>query len=135
MAIMLLPIISNLGTDSIDRWIEYGGQTILTTSDLGKLGIIIFTASFIDKHYKNLMILKLIYHYIPYAFISLSIIAYQPDLSTMIVLASILFSLLFIAGLNKINIIRLFGLGVNSTGDFNIKISIPIKKNKVLDWS
>ena len=50
-------------------------------------------------------------------------------------LASILFSLLFIAGLNKINIIRLFGLGDISTGGFNMEISIPIKKNKVLDWS
>lgn len=108
--IMLIPIITNLGSESIDRWIRYGGQTILTTSDLGKLGIIIFTSSFIDKFYKNINDSKiLLYNYIPYAFISLTIIAYQPDLSTTLVLASILFSLLFIAGLNKKNIFRLFG--------------------------
>ena len=52
--IMLVPIITNLGTDTVDRWLKYGGQTILTTSDLGKLGIIIFTSSFIDKFYNNL---------------------------------------------------------------------------------
>ena len=132
-AVMLLPIISNLGTDSIDRWIRYGGQTILTTSDLGKLGIIVFTASFIDKHYKNINESRtLIYHYIPYAFMSLAIIAYQPDLSTMIVLASIIFSLLFVAGLNKNNIFILFGLGI--FGIVALILRFPYQLQRLKFW-
>ena len=129
--VMLIPIITNLGTDTVDRWLKYGGQTILTTSDLGKLGIIIFTSSFIDKFYNNLNDSKiLLYEYIPYAFISLSIIAYQPDLSTTLVLASILFSLLFIAGLNKINIIRLFGLGVLALVTLILRFPYQLKRIK-----
>jgi len=129
--IMLIPIITNLGTDTVDRWLKYGGQTILTTSDLGKLGIIIFTSSFIDKFYNNVNDSKiLLYEYLPYAFISLSIIAYQPDLSTTLVLASILFSLLFIAGLNKINIIRLFGLGVIALVTLILRFPYQLKRIK-----
>ena len=38
------------GDNPAARWLILGGRSWLTTSDLGRLSIIIFTAFFIDKN-------------------------------------------------------------------------------------
>ena len=76
----------------------------MTTSDFGKLGIIIFTSMFIDKYHHRMSDFKfLIQNFLPYLIITISLILWQPDLSTSVVLILIIFSMLYIAGIsNKI---------------------------------
>ena len=88
--------------DNIARWLKVGNFSLMTTSDLGKLCLIIFTCSFIDKNYNKINDVSfMIKNFIPYVFVSLFLIFYQPDLSTTIVLALIIFSLLYLAGINN----------------------------------
>jgi len=111
--IMLIPIISNMKEGSIDRWLKIGNFTILTTSDAAKLGVIIFASSFIDKYHQKINNIKvLMKNLLPYVLISIALIAYQPDLSTSMILSSILFSLLYVAGINRKNILWFLGVGL-----------------------
>lgn len=113
--IMLIPIISNFGKDSIDRWLKIGGFTLLTTSDAAKLGIIIFTSSFIDKYHQKINNLKVLFkNLLPYIIISIGLIAYQPDLSTSIIISIIFFLLLYVAGISRKNILPFLGIGLSA---------------------
>ena len=110
--IMFIPIIQKMlfNGDIIARWLKIGNFSLMTTSDFGKLGIIIFTAMFIDKHYNKINNFKfLINNFLPYLIITIGLILWQPDLSTSAVLVLIIFSMLYIAGIsNKIIFISLF---------------------------
>ena len=104
--IMFIPILQKLlfNGDSIARWLKIGNFSLMTTSDFGKLGIIIFTSMFIDKYHHRISDFKfLIKNFLPYLVITISLILWQPDLSTAVVLILIIFSMLYIAGIsNKI---------------------------------
>ena len=104
--IMFIPILQKLlfNGDSIARWLKIGNFSLMTTSDFGKLGIIIFTSMFIDKYHHRISDFKfLIKNFLPYLVITISLILWQPDLSTSVVLILIIFSMLYIAGIsNKI---------------------------------
>ena len=85
---------------STRRWLIINGQNLFTTSDFAKLSLIIFTANFIEinkKNINNLGILAL--KYMPYILITLSLILFQPDLSTAFIISLILITMLLIAGL------------------------------------
>jgi len=131
--IMLIPIIMNIGEKSIDRWLRIGSFTLLTTSDAAKLGIIIFTASFIDKYHQQINNTEtLLKHLLPYVAISIGLIAYQPDLSTTILISVIFFSLLYIAGLNRQNILSFFGLSI--TAFLFLLYRFPYQLKRLLSW-
>jgi len=104
--IMFIPIFQKLlfNGSPIARWLKVGNFSLMTTSDFGKLGIIIFTAMFIDKYHNRISDFKfLIKNFLPYLIITISLILWQPDLSTSMVLILIIFSMLYIAGIsNKI---------------------------------
>jgi len=131
--LMLIPIILNLNHDSIDRWLKIGNFTLMTTSDFGKLAIIIFIARFIDKYYQKINDISILTHkLLPYLLITIALIVYQPDLSTSIILSSIIFSLLYIAGINHKLIISFIAIGMAS---FLSIISIfPYQKTRLLIW-
>ena len=100
--LMLIPIILNIETNSAYRWLKIGNFTIMTTSDFARISIIIFTATFIDKYHQRINDIKILaIKLLPYLFITIGLIVYQPDLSTSIVTSMIIFSLLYIAGLNN----------------------------------
>tara|TARA_B100000700_G_scaffold241187_1_gene268282 strand:+ start:251 stop:1369 length:1119 start_codon:yes stop_codon:yes gene_type:complete len=108
--IMLIPILLNFGESSIDRWLKIGNFTLMTTSDFSKLAAIIFISMFIDRHHQKINDLKFLFkNLFPYLFITIGLILYQPDLSTSIILCSIIFCLLYIAGINKKIILLLSG--------------------------
>jgi len=131
--IMLIPMISNIGENSIDRWLKIGNFTLLTTSDAAKLGIIIFTASFIDKYYQKINNIEVLLKYLlPYIIISIGLIAYQPDLSTSIIITIIFFSLLYVAGINRQNILSFFGLGL--TVFLFLLYRFPYQLKRLLAW-
>ena len=73
----------------------------MTTSDFARISIIIFTAAFIDKYYQKINDIKVLFNKLfPYLLVTIGLIIYKPDLSTSIVTSIIIFSLLYIAGLN-----------------------------------
>ena len=112
--IISIPLIQKIffNGDNIARWLKVGNFSLMTTSDLGKLCLIIFTCSFIDKNYNKINDIKyMVKNFIPYVFVSLFLILYQPDLSTTIVLALIIFSLLYLAGINNKIILMTLSFG------------------------
>tara|TARA_B000000475_G_C15985875_1_gene442980 strand:+ start:248 stop:1360 length:1113 start_codon:yes stop_codon:yes gene_type:complete len=131
--IMLIPIIINSEKGSIDRWLKVGNFTLLTTSDAAKIGIIIFTSSFIDKYHTKINDIKiLVKELLLYVFISIAIISYQPDLSTSIIISVIFFSLLFIAGINKKTILIFFSIG--SSALLFLLYRFPYQFKRLLVW-
>ena len=131
--VMLIPIILNLNHDSIDRWLKIGNFTLMTTSDFGKLAIIIFVARFIDKYHQKINDIEILTHKLfPYLLVTIGLIVYQPDLSTSIILSSIVFSLLYIAGINYKLIISFITIGIVS---FLSIISIfSYQKTRLFVW-
>lgn len=100
IGIVLLGFLFNNGSGP-SRWLIYlENSKKITTSDFARLAIIIFTAWHFDKYRKKLSNfdtgLKPLL--IP-AGIMIILIALQPDLSTALVIGSILFIMLFIAGI------------------------------------
>ena len=84
------------------RWLVLFGKNIFQTSELIKIAIIIFTASFIENNKRKVNDWRfMLKHYYPYLALSISIVFFQPDLSSSIMIASIAFSMLFIAGIGK----------------------------------
>ena len=111
--LMLVPIISNIGESSIDRWFKIGNFTLMTTSDAAKLSIIIFISVFIDKYHQRINDSKILFKkLLPYLLFTIGLIVYQPDLSTSIILCSIIFCLLYIAGINQKFILSFFAIAL-----------------------
>lgn len=89
-------------TGDAGRWLIYkNGAKSITTSDFGKLALIVYTAWFLDKFRKNINDFKnvLIPFLIGIGLLLLSVVR-QPDMSTTIVFSMIFIILLFIGGLN-----------------------------------
>ena len=111
--IMIIPIL--FGGDSVSRWLKIGNFSLMTTSDFGKLAIIIFSAMFIDKYHHKIENLKfLITNFSIYFIITISLILWQPDLSTSAVLALIIFCMFYIAGISNKIIFYLLSVGIIS---------------------
>jgi len=98
--LIVIGIILNPTTDAA-RWLIYrNGAKQITTSDIGRLALIIYSAWFFDKYRDKINDVKNVL--IPFLIITglllLSIVK-QPDMSTTLVFGFIILSLLFIAGL------------------------------------
>jgi len=122
------------GDNPAARWLIVGGRSWLTTSDLGRLSLIIFTAFFIDKNKKSIQNWKfIITKYIPFLGISLLLILFQPDTSTTITISIIILLMLFISSMN-LN----FLLYVSSIGLIGLIIKIittPHAINRIINWN
>jgi cell division protein FtsW len=99
--IIIAGILLNPTKDS-SRWLIYrDGAKQLTTSDFGRLALIIFISWFLDKYSKKINDFKNVL--LPFLF-SVGILFFsvlsQPDFSTTIVFGIILLAMLFIGGLN-----------------------------------
>ncbi|NLX90092.1 MAG: putative lipid II flippase FtsW [Firmicutes bacterium] len=99
--LLLMVFIPGLGIEVYDarRWIGIGGFT-LQPSELSKLVVVIFSASFLSK--KNLNMANFWQSsFIPLAFMGLSfmLIFFQPDLGTALALAAVTVVVIFTAGI------------------------------------
>jgi cell division protein FtsW (lipid II flippase) len=71
----------------------------VTTSDLARVSLIIFTAFFVDENKKHLKDWKfLLTRFTPLLGITLILILFQPDTSTTMIISVIIMVMLFIAG-------------------------------------
>jgi len=76
------------------------GKNIISTSDVAKFGLIVYLASYVELHRKNINNMKdLLSDLIPYLGITLLLIFFQPDMSTTFTISLILLALIYIAGL------------------------------------
>ena len=84
------------------RWLILFGKPIFQTSELIKIGIIIFTASFIANNKRKISDFNfMIKNYYPYLALSVSVVLFQPDLSSSVMILGISLSMIFIAGMDK----------------------------------
>ena len=115
------------------RGIILFGKNIVTTSDLSKLGLIIFLASFIEINRKKINNIKLLFlELLPYIFLTLFMIFFQPDMSTTFTISIILLSMIYIAGINFKYIASILFF---SSIIVMIKIiSTPFQKIRFLNW-
>ena len=99
--IIIAGIILNPTSDA-SRWIIYKNSAKqITTSDFGRLALIIYTARFLDKYEKKINDFKnVLFPFLVTIGILLLAIISQPDFSTTVVLSCILFLMLFIGGVN-----------------------------------
>ena len=111
--LIVMGIFLNPTRDS-SRWLIYSdGAKQITTSDFGRLSLIIYTAWFLDKYrnkindFKNILIPFLVM-----VGLVLFAILSQPDLSTTIVIGALIFVMLIVGGLNLKNAIYIIAIGM-----------------------
>ena len=122
------------GNNPASRWLVLGGRSWMTTSDLARVSLIIFTAFFVEKNKKYLKDWKfLLTRFTPFLGITLILILFQPDTSTTMIISAIIMVMLFIAGtdwryLAGITVFGLFGLILKI-------INTPHARDRILNWN
>jgi rod shape determining protein RodA len=98
---LLAAVVLGFGSSShgATRWIEIAGIQF-QPSELSKIVLILFFASFLQKHEEKINTFRNLALYALLAAVPLALVAVEPDLSTTIVTALICISLLFIGGLS-----------------------------------
>ncbi|MDP6571039.1 MAG: FtsW/RodA/SpoVE family cell cycle protein [Candidatus Marinimicrobia bacterium] len=87
------------GPNPASRWLVIGGRSWMTTSDLARVSLIIFTAFFLEKNKRYIGDWRfLALYFTPVFAVTLALILFQPDTSTTMVIAMIILVMLFIAG-------------------------------------
>ena len=98
--VIILAYITSYG-ETTKRWLSLFGRNIFQTSELAKICLIIFTASFIDNHKRRLKDIRfMLLNYYIYVLPCIGLILLQPDLSSAVVILSICMTMLFIAGID-----------------------------------
>jgi cell division protein FtsW len=122
------------GNNPAARWLILDGRSWMTTSDLARVSLIIFTAFFVDKNKKHLKDWKfLLTRFTPLLGITLILILFQPDTSTTMIISVIIMVMLFIAGTDWRYLAGITGLGVIGL-IFKI-INTPHARDRILNWN
>ena len=122
------------GNNPASRWLVLGGRSWMTTSDLARVCLIIFTAYFVEKNKKKLNDWKfLLTRFTPFLGISLILILFQPDTSTAMIISAIIMVMLFIAGtdwryLAGVSVFGILGLILKI-------INTPHARDRILNWN
>ena len=130
--ILISAYIFNEGS-STRRWLIIFGKNIITTSDFAKIALIIFTANFIQNNNKKINDFNVLRKkFIPQFFLTLSLIFFQPDLSTTFIITAIISTMLLIGGLS-IKYILIPGIISFFPIILNI-INTPYQKARFIGW-
>ena len=122
------------GNNPASRWLVLGGISWMTTSDLARVSLIVFTAYFVEKNKKKLNDWKfLLIRFTPFLGISLILILFQPDTSTAMIISAIIMVMLFIAGtdwryLAGVSVFGILGLILKI-------INTPHARDRILNWN
>ena len=111
--ILMLVMIAGKNAGGAQRWFEIGGFRF-QPSELAKILIILFFASYFMRREEKLNTPKVLFSSFLLAAIPLVLILKQPDLSTTIVTALIFASLLFVAGLSYKIVTGVLAVGIPS---------------------
>ena len=125
--IMILAFILN-PTNRPSRSLIIAGQNWVTTSDIARIMLIIYTAYFLDKYQREISDWKfLLKNYSPIVGITLLIILRQPDLSSTFIIGLIIFTMLAIGKVSSrylmiIATVAFFALGLKiTTSNYQMK--------------
>lgn len=101
--VMLAVVLSPLGSahKGAQRWIDIGDFVQIQPSELAKILLIIFFASFIAKNLPMLNTWKFVLFMIVLAAIPIALIYKEPDLSTSVVLFVTICAIIFASGLHR----------------------------------
>ena len=122
------------GSNPAARWLVLGGRSWMTTSDLARVSLIIFTAFFVDKNKKYLKDWRfLLTQFTPFVGITLILILFQPDTSTAMMIGAIIMTMLFIAGTDWRYIASITALGMLGLA-FKI-IHTPHAHSRIINWN
>ena len=120
-------------TDKPSRWLIINGSGWMTTSDLARIMLIIYTAYFIDKYpqyLNNISFMLKNFTLVPG--FTLFLILSQPDLSSTIIISLIIFAMLLIA---KVSYKYLLILFLSSILLFSFKVlTNPYMYNRLENW-
>lgn len=127
--IALLTLVLIMGDDAkgATRWVEIAGIRF-QPSELGKILLILFFASYFTKYQDSINTLKTLVITFILAGIPLLLIKEEPDLSTTIVTALVFLVLLFMAGLSYKIIVTVLAILVPSVAIFIALILQPDQK-------
>ena len=122
------------GSNPAARWLILGGRSWMTTSDLARISLIIFTAFFIDKNKKYLKDCKFLFiKFTPFIGITLMLILFQPDTSTAMIIGAIIITMLFIVGTDWRYLGSIIALGIIGLA---LKIiSTPHALSRIINWN
>ena len=122
------------GNNPAARWLIINGRSWMTTSDLARLSLIIFTAFFIDKNKKQLNDWKFILtNFIPFFIITLLLILFQPDTSTAITISLIIMIMLFVSSVNKYLLLGISFFGI--IGLITKILHTPHAISRIINWN
>ena len=94
--LMLLAFALN-PTNKPSRWLIIDGRSWVTTSDVARIMLIVYTAYFLDKHQREISDwIFMLKNYTPIAGLTLFLILMQPDLSSTFIIGAIIFVMLLI---------------------------------------
>ena len=130
--IMLLAFALN-PTNKPDRWLIIGGRSWVTTSDVARIMLIVYTAYFLDKYQREIsdwtFMLK---NYTPIVGITLSLILMQPDLSSTFIIGAIIFVMLLIGKTSSRYLVLLFTVALLA---FSLKIGTSnYQRARLINW-
>ena len=111
--LIVIGILLNPTRDS-SRWLIYSdGAKQITTSDFGRLSLIIYTAWFLDKYRNKINDFKnILMPFLVMVGMVLFAILSQPDLSTTLVIGTLILVMLIVGGLNLKNAIYIIAIGM-----------------------
>ncbi|MCR1898020.1 stage V sporulation protein E [Irregularibacter muris] len=128
--LLIVVLIPGLGRNvkGATRWIGIGPFT-LQPSEVVKLGMIIFMADSLSKKREEIRTFsKGILPYLALALLVCGLIFVEPDLSTSVVVAGIIFAMMFVAGANLKHIVGLGSLSIPVLGVLIATASYRLKR-------
>ena len=130
--IMILAFALN-PTSKPDRWLIIGGRSWVTTSDVARIMLIVYTAYFLDKYQREIcnwtFMLK---NYTPIAGLTLFLILMQPDLSSTFIIGVIIFVMLLIGKASPRYLMLLATVAVLA---FSLKIGTSdYQRTRLMNW-
>jgi cell division protein FtsW len=113
LLIEVLPSSMTISVNGARRWLNLGGFLSFQPSELLKLALLIFMASFLTSRIKagkvNDRDLTIVPMFLLIGFIAILIAVLQKDLGTMFPLMAIFLTMLYMAGVNKKNMLKIIG--------------------------
>lgn len=113
--IAILAYFTKPSGESTARSLYVFGKSIFQTSEIVKIALIIFTASFISNNKRKISDFNFMSRkYYPYFCLSVMVVLFQTDFSSAMVISMIAIAMLFVAGISKQQIKILFIIGFSA---------------------
>ena len=130
--LMLLAFALN-PTNKPSRWLIIDGRNWVTTSDVARIMLIVYTAYFLDKYQREISDWRfMLKNYTPIAGLTLFLILMQPDLSSTFIIGAIIFVMLLIGKASSKYLTLLVAMALLA---FSLKIGTSnYQQARLMNW-